>query len=97
MSNAKPKGIPITHKHNWLQALQLTPENIEEMEAFVNGDQKGTKLDRKDREVEFWDNFAYGGQEQRIRMTDWAVKYPNGYIHVVTADTFTVLYKYWKA
>lgn len=93
MSEAKA----VTHRHTWLQGLQLTPENIEEMEAFVNGDQKGTKLPPQEREVEFWDNFAYGGSEVRIRMTNWAVKYPNGFIHVVTNDTFQVLYKDWKA
>ena len=82
----------VQHRHVYLQALQLIPTNIGEMETFVNGSVKGTKLPEKDREVEFWDNFAYGGSEVRIRMTDWAVKYPNGFIHVVTADTFQVLY-----
>ena len=73
MSNVNVKAV--SHKHTWPQALQLTPENIEEMEAFVNGSVKGTKLAPKDREVAFW-----------------AVKFPNNFIHVVTADTFQVLY-----
>ena len=83
----------VTHANVYMQALQLNPTNIPEMEVFVGGSQKGTLLPEVQREVEFWDKWVEGGQEQRIKMTDYAVKYPNGYIHVVTSQVFHKLYK----
>jgi len=57
-------------KIKYIEAMQVTPENLEIVEVWSNGSIKGTKLPREQRCIDIQTYFG----EQSANVGDWIIK-----------------------
>ena len=72
-----------------IQACQLTPNNLEEVELWCHGSLRGIKLARKDWELEI---FTLEGN-LRANIGDWIIKGVEGEFYPCKASIFETTYE----
>lgn len=60
-------------KHLEVEIEQVTEDNMPRLESWCNGSIKGTKLQPKDREIEFYSKIA--GMELRATVGSFIIKF----------------------
>lgn len=78
-------------KHLEVEVEQVTEDNMPRLESWCNGSIKGTKLQPKDREIEFYSRLV--DMELRASVGDFIVKFSDKHFVVVSQQYIDLHYE----